>query len=121
MPSRSDSDGTVRAPHGLVCSVDARASAAGVAVLDRGGTAVDAAIATNAVLTVTAQHLCGLGGDLFAVVHGPAGLITRAADAAQTPRFEIEFLDGRTPARPETPPAKPARKPKPEKDQQSLF
>lgn len=57
----------------------------------------------------------------FAVVHGPAGLITRAADAAQTPRFEIEFLDGRTPARPETPPAKPARKPKPEKDQQSLF
>ncbi len=57
----------------------------------------------------------------FAVVHGPAGLITRAADAAQTPRFEIEFLDGRTPARPEIPPTKPARKPKPEKDQQSLF
>lgn len=73
MPSRSDSDGTVRAPHGLVCSVDARASAAGVAVLDRGGTAVDAAIATNAVLTVTAQHLCGLGGDLFALVHEGTG------------------------------------------------
>ena len=57
----------------------------------------------------------------YAVVHGPAGLITRAAEAAQTPRFEIEFLDGRIPARPETPPIKPAKKPKPEKDQQSLF
>ena len=57
----------------------------------------------------------------YAVVHGPDGLITRAADAARTPVFEVEFLDGRIPARPETPPAKPARKPKPEKDQKSLF
>ena len=57
----------------------------------------------------------------YAVVHGPDGLITRAADAARTPVFEVEFLDGRIPARPETPPAKPTRKPKPEKDQKSLF
>ncbi|HEY5879003.1 MAG TPA: gamma-glutamyltransferase [Nakamurella sp.] len=75
MPLGSDShgsdgtDGTVTAEHGLVCSVDQAATEAGVAVLRRGGNAVDAAIATNAVLAVTCQHLCGLGGDLFALVH----------------------------------------------------
>lgn len=54
---------------GMVCSVDQLASAAGLAVLRAGGSAVDAAIATNAVLCVTAPHMCGMGGDLFALVH----------------------------------------------------
>ncbi|GAA4559411.1 gamma-glutamyltransferase family protein [Planotetraspora kaengkrachanensis] len=55
--------------NGMVCTVDHLASAAGAAVLDRGGNAVDAAIAANAVLAVTSPHMCGLGGDLFALVH----------------------------------------------------
>src|ERR1700720_4342289 len=55
----------------MVASVDHLASAAGVAVLQRGGSAADAAIAANAVLAVTSPHLCGMGGDLFALVHRP--------------------------------------------------
>jgi gamma-glutamyltranspeptidase / glutathione hydrolase len=63
---------TVHAPTAMVASADQLASQAGILVLRRGGTAVDAAIATNAVLAVTGPHMCGMGGDLFALVHqGP--------------------------------------------------
>ncbi len=72
---------TRRVPNGMVCSVDQLASAAGVAVMRAGGNAVDAAVATSAVLTVVWQHGCGLGGDLFALVHDQAGA-PAALDAA---------------------------------------
>jgi gamma-glutamyltranspeptidase/glutathione hydrolase len=62
-------DTTRRAPHGMVSSVDHLATEAGIAMLRAGGTAADAAVATSAVLAVTAPHLCGMGGDLFALVH----------------------------------------------------
>lgn len=52
-----------------MCTVDSRASQAGARFLREGGNAVDAAIAASAVLTVTCQHMCGMGGDLFALVH----------------------------------------------------
>lgn len=60
---------TTSSAAGAVCSVDHRASAAGVRLLEAGGSAADAAIACSAVLTVTTQHMCGLGGDLLALVH----------------------------------------------------
>ncbi len=56
------------ATNGMVASVNHLASEAGVAMLRAGGSAADAAIAANAVLAVTDQHLCGMGGDLFAIV-----------------------------------------------------
>lgn len=56
---------------GVVCSVDPLVSGIGREVLASGGNAVDAAIAAGAALTIVAPHLCGLGGDLFALVHVP--------------------------------------------------
>nr|BFF27916.1 hypothetical protein GCM10025732_58810 [Glycomyces mayteni] len=56
---------------GVVCSVDPHVSRIGADVLANGGNAVDAAIAAGAALTIVAPHLCGLGGDLFALVHVP--------------------------------------------------
>lgn len=60
---------SIRAPNHLVASADHLATSAGVATFGRGGNAVDAAIAANAAIAVTGPHLCGMGGDLFAIVH----------------------------------------------------
>ncbi|HSH22237.1 MAG TPA: gamma-glutamyltransferase, partial [Candidatus Caenarcaniphilales bacterium] len=55
----------VRGLRGAVASPNYLASQAGLAALQTGGSAVDAAIATNAALAVVAAHSCGLGGDAF--------------------------------------------------------
>lgn len=64
-PTAWGSRGAVVSPHHL-------ATEAGLGVLRAGGTAVDAAIATNAALAVVAGHSCGLGGDAFWLIHDQA-------------------------------------------------
>lgn len=54
-----------RGTHGAVVAPHHLASAAGASILRAGGSAVDAAIATNAVLGVVMPGSCGLGGDAF--------------------------------------------------------
>jgi len=87
---------TVCAPNGMVSSIDHLASSAGVALLRAGGSAADAAIAANAVLAVTSPYACGLGGDLFALVHDgtgtPAALNAsgRAGSGADPERLRAE-------------------------------
>jgi gamma-glutamyltranspeptidase/glutathione hydrolase len=71
----------------MVASPHALATAAGVNVLRRGGNAVDAAIATNAVLSVVYPASCGIGGDAFWVVHDTNGRRTVAYNGSgRTPR-----------------------------------
>jgi len=61
-PSVLGRRGVIASPHPL-------ATLAGIQILQEGGNAVDAAVATNAVLAVVHPHMCGLGGDLFALIH----------------------------------------------------
>ena len=59
------------APTGAVAAAHHLAAQAGASMLDRGGNAADAAVAAAAVMAVTSPHMCGLGGDVFAVVVAP--------------------------------------------------
>src|SRR5215510_4004218 len=89
---------TVHAPAGMVATADHLASSAGVAALRAGGNAADAAVAAGAVLAVTNQHQCGMGGDMFALVHGPSGEVEalcgagRAGSGADALQARVEGL-----------------------------
>jgi gamma-glutamyltranspeptidase/glutathione hydrolase len=55
----------------MVNAADQLAATAGVGLLQQGGTAADAAVGAAAVMAVTSPHMCGLGGDLLAMVCPP--------------------------------------------------
>jgi gamma-glutamyltranspeptidase/glutathione hydrolase len=57
----------VGTPYGIVATSQVIASQAGARILEQGGSAIDAAIAANAVLNVTEPTSNGMGGDLFAI------------------------------------------------------
>ncbi|CAA7616163.1 Gamma-glutamyltransferase [Candidatus Terasakiella magnetica] len=59
------------ARRGMVTSPHHLASQAGLAVLREGGTAIEAAIATAATLSVVYPHMTGLGGDAFWLIAEP--------------------------------------------------
>lgn len=80
----SPTDGVVATPHHLATRAGQRAFA-------QGGTAVDAALAAAAVLTVVYPHMCAIGGDAQALLALPGGRVqalsgsgaaARAADAS---------------------------------------
>jgi gamma-glutamyltranspeptidase / glutathione hydrolase len=64
---RSQARSMVITSYGIVATSHVQASVAGAQILERGGSAVDAAIAANAVLGVTEPMMNGMGGDLFAL------------------------------------------------------
>ena len=66
----------VLSSRGMVASAHPLASQAGLDVLRAGGSAVDAALATNLVLAVLEPMMNGPGGDLMAIVRSPNGTLT---------------------------------------------
>jgi len=66
---RSQSRSMVISRNGIVAAESPLAAQAGVRILEHGGNAVDAAIATNAMMGVVAPMMNGIGGDLFAIVY----------------------------------------------------
>ena len=96
--------------YGIVAASQPLAARAGVQILERGGNAVDAAVATNAVMGLVEPQSNGIGGDLFAIVyeaktgalHGlnacgwaPAGLspeVLKSQGLTEMPQFGIHTV-----------------------------
>jgi gamma-glutamyltranspeptidase/glutathione hydrolase len=66
---RSQGRSMVISRNGIVAAESPLAAQAGARILERGGNAVDAAIATNAMMGVVEPMMNGIGGDLFAIVY----------------------------------------------------
>jgi gamma-glutamyltranspeptidase/glutathione hydrolase len=72
----------VMARNGIIATSQPLASAAGLAVLQNGGNAIDAAVTAAAVLSVVEPTMNGIGGDLFALVYDPKTKRVRALNAS---------------------------------------
>jgi gamma-glutamyltranspeptidase/glutathione hydrolase len=66
-PAQSRSE--VMAQHGMVVTSQPLAAQVGLQILQHGGNAIDAAVATAAALNVMEPMMVGMGGDLFAVIY----------------------------------------------------
>jgi len=66
---RSQSRSMVGSQTGIVASESVLASEVGARILESGGNAIDAAVATNAMMGLIAPMNDGIGGDLFAIVY----------------------------------------------------
>ncbi len=66
---RSQSRSMVISKSGIVASENVLASQVGARILEHGGNAIDAAVATNAMMGLVAPMNDGVGGDLFAIIY----------------------------------------------------
>jgi gamma-glutamyltranspeptidase/glutathione hydrolase len=66
---RSQSRSMVASRSGIVASESVLASQVGARILEQGGNAMDAAVATNAMMGLIAPMNDGVGGDLFAIIY----------------------------------------------------
>jgi len=82
--SRHDLTHPVWAAHGMVAAQEAVAARAGLAVLEAGGNAVDAAVTVGFALAVTLPRAGNLGGGGFMLIHDAAAGETVAIDYRET-------------------------------------
>ena len=71
---------------GMVAAAHPLTVAAALDVLRRGGNAVDAAVAGGLTASVVMPEMCGLGGDLFAIVHAPGHAPLAVLGSGVSPR-----------------------------------
>ncbi len=90
--------GPRRGLRGMVAAADQLAASAGTDMLARGGSAADAAVAAGTVMAVVGPHLCGLGGDVLAMVAPPGSppeallSIGRAGAGSDAARMRAEGM-----------------------------
>src|SRR5262245_3446029 len=75
---------TVAARHGMVAAQEARAARIGVEILEQGGNAVDAAVATGFALAVTYPRAGNIGGGGYMLIHLAGGKTDTAIDYRET-------------------------------------
>jgi gamma-glutamyltranspeptidase/glutathione hydrolase len=94
---RSYGRSVVVTPYGIVATSQVFASQTGARVLERGGSAIDAAIAANAVLNVMEPNSNGMGGDLFAIYwEAKTGKLYGLNASGWAPRsLTIDYLKGK--------------------------
>jgi gamma-glutamyltranspeptidase/glutathione hydrolase len=91
---RTQTRSMVLTREGIVAAESPLAAQAGATILARGGNAVDAAVATNAVMGVVEPMMNGIGGDLFAIVYeAKTGKLNGLNASGWAPaKLSIEFL-----------------------------
>jgi gamma-glutamyltranspeptidase / glutathione hydrolase len=94
---RTQARSMVISQFGIVAAEQPLAARAGTAVLEKGGNAVDAAVAANAVMGLVAPMMNGIGGDLFAIVYdAKAGKVYGLNASGWAPKaLTPEFLRGK--------------------------
>jgi gamma-glutamyltranspeptidase/glutathione hydrolase len=94
---RSQARSMVISQYGIVAAEQPLAARAGTAVLEKGGNAIDAAVAANAVMGLVAPMMNGIGGDLFAMVYdAKTGKVYGLNASGWAPRgLTPEFLRGK--------------------------
>lgn len=85
----------VCAKKGMVATSQPMAAQAGITIMQQGGNAVDAAIATAAALTVVEPTSNGIGGDAFALVWAKGGLHGLNASGPSPKGISLEALQER--------------------------
>lgn len=84
-------------PRWAIATPHALATEAGAEAFDRGGNAIDAALAAATTLAVVYPHMCGVGGDLFALVQRLDGAVTAVNSSGRAPAAaDAELVRGIT-------------------------
>ena len=99
-PKVPDKDPVAVGARGAVSTVDPVATQAGLAILRKGGNAIDAAVAAAATLGVTEPYSAGIGGGGFMVIHladeDRVVTIDGREDAPDDAQFDADVFTERT-------------------------